>query len=159
LVAGCSWRAVYAGSDALRSCGECSACCTVLAVNAIGKPADTACPNECNGCAIYESRPAGCRSYRCAWLDGELSHDDRPDGLGLVADSGSSNVFGSMWGPRARVARELWPGGGAAVVADMVSSGRPVMLRRHGGGVEFKTSDPALLERYNEMQQIFEGTT
>ena len=157
MVARYSWRAVYAGADALRSCGDCSACCTVLAINALGKPADTECKHDCNGCVIYESRPDGCRSYRCAWLEGELSDGDRPDEVGLVVDSGNSQIFKLMWGPRARVARELWPGGGADLVAGMVSSGQPVILRKHGGGVEFKTSDPAMLRRYKQMQELYEG--
>ncbi|HTU25735.1 MAG TPA: hypothetical protein VMF30_10075 [Pirellulales bacterium] len=76
-----------AGSTAAnRICGECTACCTVMGVRELNKAPYQPCPHECGRCAIYESRPATCRSYRCAWLLGSIEGGEecRPDKLGLL---------------------------------------------------------------------------
>jgi hypothetical protein len=42
-----------------RSCGDCTLCCKVMAVEALGKPAGSWC-SHCKpgrGCLIYETRP------------------------------------------------------------------------------------------------------
>ena len=36
------------------------------------------------GCDIYGKHPAECRDFRCLWLNGGLSEDERPDKLGLI---------------------------------------------------------------------------
>lgn len=72
-----------------RECGACTACCTVLAVPSIGKPEHARCPNISprQGCAVYETRPDGCRSYRCLWRAGVVgSQLDRPDRVGFIID-------------------------------------------------------------------------
>ncbi len=75
-------------AQGVRRCGPCSMCCTVLRVDEIGKLAGTPCSKlaEGGGCAIHETRPAICRAYRCAWLEGRFREDDRPDLLGAVVD-------------------------------------------------------------------------
>jgi hypothetical protein len=75
-------------APAARSCGECSLCCRVLRVDAIGKLGGEDCAHrsETRGCGIYAERPAVCRDYRCLWLSGGLRDDDRPDRLGAVID-------------------------------------------------------------------------
>jgi hypothetical protein len=53
-----------------RSCGDCTLCCKVMAVEALGKPAGSWC-SHCKpgrGCLIYETRPEECRHYSCLWL-------------------------------------------------------------------------------------------
>jgi len=85
-------------------CGDCTACCTVLAVTELQKPMRFACQQICrDGCRIYSDRPAGCRQFNCLWLRGALrapsqtqSHPDlmpgpedpllRPDHLGVIWD-------------------------------------------------------------------------
>ncbi len=69
-----------------RSCGECSACCTALAIHELKKPPHKACPNCSSGtrCDIYPDRPDSCRAFRCQWLDGHSNEDERPDKSGLV---------------------------------------------------------------------------
>lgn len=46
------------------------------------KPAGCRCPHQRSnkGCAVYARRPIGCRTWSCAWLSGEDTHDlRRPD--------------------------------------------------------------------------------
>ncbi|XAL98153.1 hypothetical protein OT109_11150 [Phycisphaeraceae bacterium D3-23] len=73
-----------------RECGSCTACCTVLAIEPLSKPAFSDCAHACGdlssggGCAIYADRPDCCRDFACLWLQGHMAHDDRPDKLGVV---------------------------------------------------------------------------
>lgn len=77
-------------SDNPRSCGECSACCTVLGVDDLKPPkADYEACRHCRltgSCGIYADRPPSCASYRCGWLDGWLDDEHRPDRLGAVLE-------------------------------------------------------------------------
>ena len=53
-----------------RSCGECTACCTVLTVDThdFKKPAGVPCQHLCErGCDIHAIRPHICRTWFCAW--------------------------------------------------------------------------------------------
>ena len=56
----------------LRGCHGCTACCTVEAVEGLGKPkpAFTPCPHlnkSSRPCSIYKRRPEPCRFYFCGW--------------------------------------------------------------------------------------------
>lgn len=76
--------------QAERSCGECTACCTVLGVKEIKKHRGVTCPHLLQapggaGCGIYETRPQSCRDFKCWWLDGPLEPEEfRPDKIGIV---------------------------------------------------------------------------
>lgn len=77
-----------------RSCGSCTACCTVPAIvdPELVKPPGQTCPNagKCSsggGCGIYATRPVTCRSYTCSWLEGIGGDDDRPDRMGIILDT------------------------------------------------------------------------
>ena len=65
-----------------RSCGSCSLCCKVVAVEEIAKPIGAWC-QHCHrqkGCAIYEQRPPSCRMFICQWmLAAELGAEWKPD--------------------------------------------------------------------------------
>jgi len=79
-----------------RPCGDCSACCTVLAVPTIEKGRYVKCQhlrpgNKC--CGIYESRPGECGTYSCGWKIGLGSNAQRPDKFGVVF-SMEDTVFG-----------------------------------------------------------------
>ncbi len=53
-----------------RSCGSCTLCCKVMAIEALNKPVGQWC-QHCTpgtGCKIYESRPSECRVFNCAYL-------------------------------------------------------------------------------------------
>lgn len=72
-----------------RSCGDCTACCTVKSVRELGKPSQVACRHVCaSGCRIYGQRPTSCREYACFWRQGLIDGDERrrPDQLGVMID-------------------------------------------------------------------------
>lgn len=75
-------------SDAARTCGPCSLCCTVLRVDELKKLGGVDCVHQRpeGGCGIHATRPRICRAYSCLWLGGGLPEDDRPDRLGAVLD-------------------------------------------------------------------------
>jgi hypothetical protein len=57
-----------------KSCGDCTLCCKVMAIEELEKPVGSWCPHcqPGSGCLIYDSRPAECRSFRCLWLVNDL---------------------------------------------------------------------------------------
>lgn len=66
-----------------RQCGGCTVCCKDLAINEpeLEKPRGVLC-RHCKegGCAIYETRPAVCRSWFCGWRRlPQLDDSWRPD--------------------------------------------------------------------------------
>jgi hypothetical protein len=68
-----------------RECGECDACCRVMAVKSLGKPPSCRCEYQNgHGCAVYADRPKDCQDYLCCWLTGFLDEEDRPDKSGLL---------------------------------------------------------------------------
>ena len=53
-----------------RTCGDCTLCCKVMAIEEIAKPAGQWC-GHCKpgrGCLIHDTRPAECRAFNCLWL-------------------------------------------------------------------------------------------
>ncbi len=102
-------RMVNDGPVVERECGSCTACCTVLAIAELHKPARWACDHvDCSGCGIYEARPQSCRDFHCAWLRGEISGNGslRPDRLGVMFDYFYSTVSRK----ERSIAFELWNG-------------------------------------------------
>ncbi|MEI9992704.1 MAG: hypothetical protein WDM86_22055 [Rhizomicrobium sp.] len=82
---------------AQRSCGECTVCCTALAIEtaALRKAPGVACVHcTASGCGIYLTRYPICRSYFCGWFGlPELGEDWRPDRSGILIsphDAGQS---------------------------------------------------------------------
>ncbi len=77
-----------------RLCGDCHQCCITVAVRELKKPAGVPCQHldildndPCYGggcCGIYDRRPLECAQYSCAWLDGFLGDDMRPNASGLL---------------------------------------------------------------------------
>ena len=69
-----------------RDCGACTVCCTVLALEALDKPAGVACSYCEKGCTIHSTRPSACREFYCAWRMLEIFSDAwRPDLSGVLA--------------------------------------------------------------------------
>jgi hypothetical protein len=78
----------------LRKCGECSLCCYVFLIEELGKDPYVSC-NHCKhegGCTIYSERPPVCKSYRCAWLAGEIPLRWKPSKIGALI-----NAIDSPW--------------------------------------------------------------
>lgn len=70
-----------------RTCGECSACCTTLAVGELKKDRGERCKHlaKAGGCSIYDTKPESCKAYRCMWLDGAITSEEaRPDKYGVL---------------------------------------------------------------------------
>jgi hypothetical protein len=97
--------AIIIREDQLKPCGECKACCTVLAVGELKKRNYTHCQHECeNGCGIYGEHPDSCKGYMCWWKVGLLQGDERrrPDKLGIIVDYRPALDVVLVW--------EVWPG-------------------------------------------------
>ncbi len=65
-----------------RSCGTCTLCCKVIAVDSLGKAPGTWCAHcqRNKGCAIYETRPDECRDFYCHWMvEKGLGPDWKPE--------------------------------------------------------------------------------
>ncbi len=74
-------------ADPDKACGDCTACCSLMAIPELDKPHFAACKHLCKqGCSIYESRPDTCRDYTCLWRADIVKGDERrrPDILGVV---------------------------------------------------------------------------
>lgn len=97
-----------------RRCGDCTGCCTALAVGDLDPPKEMGvrCVHLVigKGCGIYQTRPDSCRQYRCLWLDGDgsvtLRTKDRPDRIGVAFDAQVHKKHGLTV-----IARELRHGG------------------------------------------------
>jgi hypothetical protein len=72
-----------------KECGGCTACCTLIGVPALSKPAGTRCPHcVVGGCGIYEERPDSCRKWICGWLaDPGMPDEFRPDRCGFIVQA------------------------------------------------------------------------
>ncbi len=71
-----------------RSCGECTVCCIVPGIDThdIQKITGATCRHcAAGGCAIYDARPRACRDFFCAWMEGAMPQDWRPNDSGVLA--------------------------------------------------------------------------
>jgi hypothetical protein len=117
-----------------RTCGECTACCTVMAITELSKDNYTPCPN-CAGksCMIYDARPTTCRGWSCEWWLGRLglNEDQRPDKLGVIFTHDADSVL----------AFEITPGSAmsppALQVMDQVKRKYPLKFNPAGGTDRF----------------------
>lgn len=83
-----------------RSCGKCTACCTIMGVAALNKERYSPCKHVCNqGCAIYADRPQECQLWQCAWKSGWIDGDERrrPDNLGVMFEFRVLNGNSFLW--------------------------------------------------------------
>ncbi|MFN8858221.1 MAG: hypothetical protein ACK50P_21815 [Planctomycetaceae bacterium] len=92
-----------------RACGDCTACCLLLAVVELNKPMRFACDHQGQGgCRIYSDRPPTCREFDCGWRRGEVPTGDdwRPDRRGVMHVGWTEQPGGQ----RRDYLFELWPG-------------------------------------------------
>lgn len=84
-----------------RGCGDCVACCAILAIDEpeLRKDAGVLCPHNSGcGCTIYAERPAMCRTWYCVWRRlAPMPAELRPDLCGLMfylrIDPGNADPF------------------------------------------------------------------
>lgn len=119
-----------------RACGPCTACCVVLSIVELRKPARRACDHlRDDACGIHPDRPESCRAFHCAWLRGALGDDLalRPDALGVMIDHFVLRGTGEAH----TLAFELWEGAlespEARAVLDALSRAHAV-ARSHRDG-------------------------
>lgn len=117
-----------------RSCGTCSFCCKVMAVEELAKPMGAWCAHRSpgRGCGIHGSHPPSCQGFACQWLlEPAMPHRLRPDqtkvvltaeaeGARLVANCDPANPAAWRRGPiydfLKQQARATW-GSGRTVLA------------------------------------------
>jgi hypothetical protein len=93
-------------SRAVKSCGGCTACCTIMSVDALNKETYTPCQHICQqGCAIYTDKPMECGVWECAWKSGWIDGDERrrPDQLGVMFEFRLVGGSSFLW------VYEVWP--------------------------------------------------
>jgi hypothetical protein len=58
-----------------KSCGSCTLCCKIMAVEAVQKPRNQWCTHcdKTKGCTIYETRPETCATFECLWLASQVT--------------------------------------------------------------------------------------
>lgn len=85
-------------TDTVRKCGSCHVCCKVYYIGELGKLTGDWCRYcvQGEGCLIYGARPPACSGYRCAWIEGDGSENDRPDLSGVVFRRNGHNLVGLM---------------------------------------------------------------
>lgn len=78
-----------------KTCGDCSLCCKVMAIEELAKPASSWC-HHCKpgrGCRVYDARPAECRDYGCLWLiDDRLDERWKPSRSRLVLTTSPDGI-------------------------------------------------------------------
>lgn len=120
-----------------RECGQCKLCCKVLPVPEIDKLSNVWCQHAKGaGCAIYSTRPRGCRTWSCFWLtDATEKFPDlrRPDKAHYVIDEGADIV--KVDGKQIGVA-QIWadPGYPAAWRSDEALQRFIRILAQNGSG-------------------------
>lgn len=78
----------------IRSCDSCTSCCYNTRVLELNKPERVLCINcKDSACAIYENRPESCRSFSCAWLQGEMFDIQKPNLSGMMVENFGSFRF------------------------------------------------------------------
>jgi hypothetical protein len=103
-----------------RSCGPCTACCRVPAIEVLAKPAGVLCRHSTGvACGIYQDRPEACVRWHCLWRKiGALPDELRPDRSGVMfavetsapcagALEGACIVGRAVNGPRAFASQEV----------------------------------------------------
>jgi len=87
-------------SSSGRSCGTCTLCCTLFAIDELAKPEGQTCRNlrperGDHACSRYPTRPRVCVEFYCLWRQGEFTEQSRPDKIGAAFLAMSQN--GMTW--------------------------------------------------------------
>jgi len=121
-----------------RTCGRCTACCTVLSVEEIGKLHGVPCHHVSrDGCSIYGSRPGACRGFACLWLLGFGVERHRPDRSGVLLEAQHS-LLGETVVVRELAPRSLQRDKGAHLMRELRRSGLGLYVKHHDGRVSIE---------------------
>jgi hypothetical protein len=123
-----------------RTCGDCTLCCKVMAIEELAKPAGQWC-RHCKpgrGCLVYDSRPAECRGFSCLWLiDPRFGAHWKPNKWKLVVTTSADGLeirchsgFPDAWRrePYYREIKHLAASGEAHDVTVLVIAGNRMTL-------------------------------
>lgn len=98
-----------------RNCGDCTACCTVLAVDQpdMQKRAGVTCRHCRGGCTVYDTRPVLCRDFHCGWRQLPILDDAwRPDRSGVFVEieaiDGETALSLVLIGNPLKIVRQDW---------------------------------------------------
>ena len=106
-------------ANAKRECGSCTACCEVMIVPELNKPAHKMCQYADGGCTMYQDRPPTCKDWNCLWLRGEFRDRDRPDKIGFVPWLMPNSLL-REWGHTVVAFRELKEGATVLAAAEKI---------------------------------------
>lgn len=113
-----------------KSCGTCTLCCKLMAIEELGKPHGTWCVHAIpgKGCGIYAERPGSCRAFHCGYL--------------------ASPVLSEEWHPaRAKIVLMFVQSG----IIALVDAGRPDVWKAAPYYQQFKTWSAAFLEHQRQV--------
>mgnify|MGYP001551736834 CR=1 FL=1 len=132
-----------------RSCGDCTVCCTVMAIDKpdIQKAAGVACKFCTGGCTIYDARTSLCRDYHCGWRQLPILDESwRPDRSGVFVEveeiDGETGISLVLVGNPLKTLRQPWFTDFVAwaVTADvLLSLGIPGPPGRQGASLPLNT--------------------
>jgi len=85
-------------------CGECTACCSVLKIDALDKPAYTPCTHCNKGCTIHKTKPQTCTEFECGYYQGKnIPIELRPDNCGIIFIKKTDRIFSGLIVPGVEV--------------------------------------------------------
>lgn len=128
------------GTNKLQRCGDCTACCHVLAIDELDKSNWKNCSHQCNkGCDIYQTKPQECSDYWCFFSGGMFGSNIqfRPDKLGLIFDFRGAEAslkdrlpiqFLQAWETRVNASKEIR----AKQLLEQLVERFPIVIRPYG---------------------------
>lgn len=125
-----------------RACDGCTACCELLEIEELSKPAFTRCQYQGEGkCTNYKDRPSSCADWDCLWLHGYMPDRFSPQRCGVMFTPqriGASKSFGmQIVGARELSRSSSKIKSGARAIQWLVSRGVSVLVQIESGVKHF----------------------
>lgn len=120
----------------MAGCDGCTACCKVMHVRELNKPAHQWCPH-CKigtGCGAYDTRPESCKVFECIWLQTQrgqkpLAHELRPDISHVVLTTTKDDRDGVVLNVSPDRPRAWQTGAMGKLVSEMLRDGITVLVK------------------------------
>ncbi len=113
-------------------CDGCVACCVLMGVEDLKKPAGVACRHLAGaGCGIYGDRPSSCAAFVCLWLwtqrsPAPLGPEERPDRSGVILVVAKDGQLSAHVDP---ARPDAWKGGRiGSILRRELDEGRPILI-------------------------------